>query len=118
MLAKDKFEHHTKRVHELWQTDFSYFKITGWGWYYLSTVLDDFSRFIISWKLFTTMSSDDVEQTLDIALEPTGIDKVKVIKKPRLLSDNGPCYISDQLRDYLSSKGLSHVISAPYHPMT
>ncbi len=53
--AKDKFQHPTKRVNEMWQTDFTYFKITGWDWYYLSTVLDDFSRFIIAWRLCATM---------------------------------------------------------------
>ena len=75
LSAKDKFDQPTTRVNELWQTDFSYFKIIGWGWYYLSTVLDDYSRFILSWKLFSTMLSDDVEQTLDLALKRTGIDK-------------------------------------------
>ena len=54
MQARDKFPHPTTRVNEMWQTDFTYFKITGWGWYYLSTVLDDFSRFIIAWRLCTT----------------------------------------------------------------
>jgi putative transposase len=118
LSARDKFEQPTTRVNELWQTDFSYFKVIDWGWYYLSTVLDDFSRYIIAWKLFATMSSDDVQKTLDMALERTGIDKVKVIKRPRLLSDNGPCYVSQQLRDYLSDNNISHIRSAPYHPMT
>jgi len=52
MTASDSFKHPTKRVHELWQTDFTYFRIVGWGWYYLGSVLDDHSRYIISWKLF------------------------------------------------------------------
>ncbi len=51
--AADTFKHPTKRVNELWQTDFSQFKVVGWGYYYLSTVLDDFSRYIIAWKLTT-----------------------------------------------------------------
>jgi transposase-like protein len=46
MAAADEFRHKTRRVHELWQTDFTYLKVTGWGWYYLSTILDDFSRYI------------------------------------------------------------------------
>ncbi len=50
MSAADEFKHKTKRVHELWQTDFTYFKIIGWGWYYLSTVLDDYSRYTVSWR--------------------------------------------------------------------
>ncbi len=54
--AKDRFEHPTTRINELWQTDFTYFKITGWGWYYLSTVMDDYSRMILGWKLCSSMS--------------------------------------------------------------
>ena len=48
LSAADKFEHPTKRVNELWHTDFIYFKILNWGWYYLSTVLDDCSRYILA----------------------------------------------------------------------
>ena len=118
MSAKDKFQHATKAVNELWQTDFTYFKVQGWGWYYLSTVLDDYSRYILSWKLCSTMSTDDVKQTLDLALSRTGINKVRVFQKPRLLSDNGPCYISQNLKDYLDRQGMQHTRSAPYHPQT
>ena len=50
---------------ELWQTDFTYFKIIVWGWYSLSTVLDDYSRLIIACRLCTSMSSSDVSDTLD-----------------------------------------------------
>jgi len=116
--AKDKFENPTKQVNELWQTDFSYFKIINWGWYYLSTVLDDYSRFIIAWKLFTSMNASDVQETLDMALDKTGLDNVKVHLKPRLLSDNGPCYISQDLKKYLEQRDITHVRSAPYHPQT
>ena len=48
MSASDAFKNPTTRVHEMWQTDFTYFRIINWGWYYLSTVLDDFSRYIIT----------------------------------------------------------------------
>ena len=118
LSAKDKFDHPTKRVNELWQTDFTYFRIVGWGWYYLSTVLDDYSRYIISWKLSDTMTAEDVKDTLDIAIEKTGIDKVKVKHKPRLLSDNGSSYISKELKHYLDQKQMDHTRGAPYHPMT
>jgi len=116
MKASDKFKTPTRSVNELWQTDFTYFKITGWGWYYLSSVMDDYSRYIISWKLFTTMSADDVTHTLDMALKKTGITQIKVKQRPRLLSDNGPCYISGKLKDYLEEHGMSHTRGAPYHP--
>jgi RNA-directed DNA polymerase len=85
MSAADEFQHPTHRVHELWQTDFTYFKIQHWGWYYLSTVLDDFSRYIIAWKLTPTMSATDVQDTLLMALASTGLDQVLVEHRPRLL---------------------------------
>ena len=50
----------SRRRYQLWQTDFTYLKVTGWGWFYLSTVLDDFSRYIVAWKLCTTMKAEDV----------------------------------------------------------
>jgi transposase InsO family protein len=50
MSASDTFKNPTTRVNEMWQTDFTYFRIINWGWYYLSTVLDDFSRYIIAWN--------------------------------------------------------------------
>ncbi|NQU06490.1 MAG: transposase [Calditrichaeota bacterium] len=90
LSASDKFKNPTKHINELWQTDFTYFKIIGWGWFYLASILDDYSRYILSWKLFSSMSAGDVKEVLDMALEKTGIDKVKVRHRPRLLSDNGP----------------------------
>ena len=118
MSAGDKFTNPTSRVNELWQTDFTYLKVLGWGWYYLSTVMDDYSRYIIAWKLATGMSADDVMATLNEAIRATGVDKVQVRHRPRLLSDNGPCYLSGKLKEYLTDQGLSHTRSAPYHPMT
>ena len=79
----------TTRPNEMWQTDFTYFKIIGWGWMYLSTVIDDFSRYIIAWKLCTHMRAEDVTDTLDHALAASGCDSATVLHKPRLLSDNG-----------------------------
>jgi len=118
LSASDKFQNPTKRINELWQTDFTYFKIIGWGWYYLATILDDYSRYILSWKLFPTMSAGDVMGVLDMALDNTGVDKVNVSHRPRLLSDNGPCYLSSELKDYLDDRGMDHTRGAPYHPQT
>ena len=100
------------------QTDFTYLKVIGWGWLYLSTVLDDFSRYIIAWKLCTTMAATDVTATLEIALEAAGLDTVKVRHRPRLLSDNGPSYVSGELADWLQDNGMTHTRGRPYHPMT
>lgn len=118
MAASDSFKHPTRRVNELWQTDFTYFKIVGWGWYYLGSVLDDYSRYIISWKLFPTMSAGDVKELLDQAIETTGVHQVAVRHRPRLLSDNGPCYLSGELEKYLREQAIAHTRGAPYHPMT
>jgi putative transposase len=118
MGAKDKFENPTTRVNELWQTDFTYFKIIDWGWYYLSTVIDDYSRYILAWKLSSTMASGDVEETLELALKKSGLDEVRVRHRPRLLSDNGPAYLSKELKEFLKRKDIEHVRGAPYHPMT
>jgi transposase InsO family protein len=118
LSAADEFGHKTKRVHELWQTDFTYLKVTIWGWYYLSTVLDDYSRYIIAWSLRRSMSAADVTATLDAAVARTGVDRVQVRYRPRLLSDNGPCYVSKELQEYLREKEMEHTRGRPYHPMT
>lgn len=118
LKAGDKFQNPTRLVNELWQTDFTYFRIVGWGWYYLSSVLDDYSRYIISWKLTKTMGADDVKLTLDDAIAATGVTSVKVKHKPRLLSDNGPCYLSSDLKEYLKKQEMKHSRGAPYHPQT
>ena len=56
-------------VAQLWHTDCTYLKVIGWGWFYLSTILDDYSRYVIAWKLCTNMTADDVTATLKLALE-------------------------------------------------
>ncbi|WP_157617120.1 IS3 family transposase, partial [Thioclava pacifica] len=116
--AADEFRDKTTRPNQLWQTDFTYLKVIGWGWFYLSTILDDFSRYIIAWKLCTTMKSGDVTDTLDLALQASGCDQATVLHKPRLLSDNGSSYISGELADWLEDQKMDHVRGAPYHPQT
>ncbi len=118
LQASDRFHTPTKRINERWQTDFTYLRMVGWGWYLLSTVLDDYSRYIISWKLTTTLSADAVKQTLDDAMEKTGTDQVMVKHRPRLLSDNGPCYLSQDLKEYLKKQPIDHTRGAPYPPQT
>ena len=116
--AADEFRDKTMRPNEMWQTDFTYFKIIGWGWVYLSTVLDDFSRYIIAWKLCTTMRAQDVTETLELALTGSGCDSARVLHKPKLLSDNGPSYIASELAEWIDANGMSHVRGAPLHPQT
>jgi len=116
--AADEFREKTTAPNQLWQTDFTYLKITGWGWYYLSTILDDYSRYIVAWKLCATMKAQDVTETLDLALAKSGLDQVNVGHRPRLLSDNGASYISGDLAEWLDDKKIEHIRRAPYHPQT
>ena len=118
MKAADRFANPTTAPNQLWQTDFTYLKVIGWGWFYLSTVLDDFSRYILAWKLCTTMSATDVSDTLQVALQGSGLNQVKVLHRPRLLSDNGPSYVSSELGEWLEDNGIRHIRGRPYHPMT
>ncbi len=116
--AADEFRDKTVRPNELWQTDFTYLKVIGWGWFYLSTILDDYSRYIIAWKLCTNMKASDVTDTLELALEASGCDHATIVQKPRLLSDNGSSYVAADLAKYLDAKGMDHVRGAPHHPQT
>jgi len=118
MKAASEFKDKTTAINQQWQTDFTYLKIIGWGWMYLSTILDDFSRYVIAWKLCAGMTSHDVTETLNLALQASGCDQAEVEQKPRLLSDNGSSYVSGELADWLSDNGMSHVRGAPYHPQT
>lgn len=85
---------------------------------YLSTILDDYSRYIIAWRLCTTMKTSDVTDILDMAMQASGCDQIYVVHKPRLLPDNRASYISAELADNIKDQGMSHVRGAPYHPQT
>jgi putative transposase len=118
LKAADRFAQPTTAVNQLWQTDFTYLRVIGWGWFYLSAVLDDFSRYILAWKLCTTMTAADVTETLRLALHAAGLNLATVQQRPRLLSDNGPSYLSAQLGAWLQEHGMGHTRGQPYHPMT
>ena len=116
--AANEFKDKTTAINQLWQTDFTYLKIIGWGWFYLSTILDDYSRFIIAWRLCTNMRTQDVTDTLDLALKASGCDQTHVVHKPRLLSDNGSSYVLGELAEWVQDKGMKHSRGAPCHPQT
>ncbi len=116
--AADRFKDQTTAPNQLWQTDFTYLKVIGWGWFYLLTILDDYARYIIAWKLCSTMRARDVTETLALALQASGCDRVDVAHRPRLLSDNGSSYVADDLAKWLKPRGITHVRGAPNHPQT
>ncbi|MFI5154266.1 MAG: IS3 family transposase [Chitinophagales bacterium] len=117
MAASNEFCEQTVFVHQMWQTDFTYFRILGWGWYYLSTILDDYSRFIIHWELCESMKTEDVERSVEHAIAKAGLNKHR---RPmlKLLSDNGACYVASELKEYLEKKKITPVHGRPHHPQT
>lgn len=115
LSASNEFKDKPQFVHEMWQTDFTYFKILGWGWYYLSTILDDYSRFIVHWELCKTMTAEDVQRTIERAVLKAGLKKAQ---RPKLLSDNGACYVAAELKTFLQNKGITPVHGKRCHPQT
>ena len=113
-------EYHTKttRPHRLWATDASYFKVVGWGYYCLVTVMDDYTRFILAWKLQKDMSANSLIEVVQDAVDATGMTDVPVEDRTNLLSDNGAGYLSRSFRDYLNLVGIGHILAAPFHPQT
>jgi putative transposase len=118
-LAAGK-EYHTKTTgpQQMWATDASYFRVVGWGYYYLVTVMDDYSRFILAWKLQRDMAADSLIEVIQEAVDATGMAEVPVEDRTKLLSDNGPGYVSRAFRDYLHLVGIRHILAAPFHPQT
>ena len=103
MQIKAGKEYHRKTTgpNHMWATDASYFKVIGWGYYYLVTVMDDFSRFILAHKLQHDMTSDSFIEVVQDAVDKTGMTEIPVQDRTRLLSDNGSGYVSRAFREYL-----------------
>ena len=115
LSASNEFKDKPCFVHELWQTDFTYFKVLGWGWYYLSTILDDYSRFILPWELCNTKRAEDVQRTIEVAMLKANLAPCQ---RPKLLSDNGSCYVAAELKTFLRNKGITPVHGKRCHPQT
>jgi transposase InsO family protein len=118
LSATNEYHTKTKRPHQMWATDASYFRVVGWGYYYLVTVMDDYSRFILAWKLQKDMSANSLIEVVQEAVDATGMTDVPVEDRTRLLSDNGAGYVSRAFRNYLQLVGIGHILAAPYHPQT
>jgi transposase InsO family protein len=118
LKAGKEYHRKTSGPHQMWATDASYFKVIGWGYYYLVTVMDDYSRFILSWKLQRDMTADSLIEVVQDAVDKTGMTEVPVADRTSLLSDNGSGYVSRGFRDYLRLVGIRHILAAPFHPQT
>ena len=118
LAAGKEYHRKTTGPHQMWATDASYFRVVGWGYYYLVTVMDDYSRFILSHRLQRDMTADSFIEVVQEAVDRTGIDQVPGTDRTRLLSDKGPGYVSRAFRDYLGMVGIKHILAAPFHPQT
>jgi len=116
--ADKEYHRKTKRPNEMWATDCSYLKVIDWGWYYLVTVMDDYSRFILAWELKSDMAASSLIDVVQKAVDFTGMTDVPVEDRTALLSDNGAGYLSRQFGEYLRLVGVRHIIASPYHPQT
>jgi len=113
--AKRKF---AAEENERWQSDASYFFVVGWGFYYLISVLDAYSRLILAWALQRDMTTASISEVVEQAVAWTGIKGVPVEDSTRLVTDNGPGYVSHAFEQYLAMLEIRHIRCSPYHPQT
>ena len=116
--AGKEYHRKTKRPNELWATDCSHIKVFDWGWYYLVTVMDDYSRFILAWELKSDMAAGSLIDVVQKAVDAIGMTDIPVEDRTVLLSDNGAGYVSRQFGEYLRLVGVRHIVASPYHPQT
>jgi len=97
--------------HEHWHVDVSYINVSG-TFYYLCSVLDGCSRYVVHWDLRESMTEADVEIILERAKEkyPEA--------KPRIISDNGPQFIARDFKEFIRVSGMTHVRTSPYYPQS
>jgi putative transposase len=116
--ASSEYRIKTVRPNQQWQTDATYLLVKNWGWYYLISVLDDYSRRILAWRLQPSMDAGAFSEVIELACEAACIDGAPPGRRPKLVSDRGPGLISRVLGAYLEAKGIGHILASPYHPQT
>lgn len=116
--AAKEYRRKTKQPNELWASDCCHLKVIDWGWYYLVTVMDDYSRFILGWDLKVDMAAGSLTDVVQQAVDVTGMTDVPVEDRTVLLSDNGSGYISQQFNEYLRLVEIRHITASPFHPQT
>lgn len=98
-------------AHEHWHVDISYINVGG-TFYYLTSVLDGFSRAIVHWEIRESMTERDVETIVQRGLERYPAER------PRIISDNGPQFIARDFKEFIRAAGITHVRTSPYYPQS
>jgi putative transposase len=98
-------------AHAHWHTDISYINVSG-TFYYLTSLLDGFSRAIVHWEIRESMTERDVETIVQRGLERYPGTK------PRIISDNGPQFIARDFKEFIRAAGITHVRTSPYYPQS
>lgn len=103
--------HQPEAPHQHWHVDIAYLNIAG-TFFFLCTVLDGFSRFIVHWEIRAQMTEADVEIVLQRAREafPEA--------RPRIISDNGPQFIARDFKEFIRLMGMTHVRTSPFYPQS
>jgi transposase InsO family protein len=99
------------RPHEHWHVDVSYLNVAG-TFYFLCSVLDGASRFVVHWEIRENMAESDVETILQRARE------MYPGTTPRIISDNGPQFIARDFKEFIRIAGMTHVRTSPYYPQS
>ena len=99
------------KAHQEWHVDVSYLNIAG-TFYYLCSLLDGYSRFIVHWEIRETMKEADVTTIIQRAREKFPNER------PRIISDNGPQFIAKDFKEFIRIAGMTHVRTSPYHPQS
>ena len=124
--AAKEWRHKTRPINQIWQSDATRFFVPDWGHYWPVSVLDDYSRRILSPEVVPDIQTPSLARVIQAAVEATGLDQVPPVLgvelstegRPALLTDNGSGYISKVMQQYLRTLGLKHLRARAHHPQT
>jgi transposase InsO family protein len=116
--AAKEFRHQTRRPNEMWQCDATRFFVPGWGFYWMVSVLDDYSRKILAWDLVCDVQTPTLADVIQQAVEATGVLHAPPVQRPALLTDNGSGFISAAMATYLRCLKVRHLNARAHHPQT
>jgi putative transposase len=108
---KGKGFHQPEKPHQHWHIDIAYINICG-TFYYLCSILDGYSRYVVHWEIRESMTEADVEVIIERAREKFPEAKARVI------SDNGPQFVAKSFKEYIRFCGMTHVRTAPFYPQS